>query len=311
VGRGAARALIEQIERPVRAAAKLAQHRDRPIRALAQQRELGAAIGAGLRVRQIDDGSDVASLDRRVGESKSLPTCPIAMVASRLTLLFIHALLDHAPLAVDRREKAVQVQVVAILDRGAVDLRDQPARAHQRVRIDPGALPHLNELRRRAARVSAFAAQTNRPSSVRTGARPRFNAPMTLVVMPEECQSIPMTAPNAGTKTGRQAMKQFVTAIVMHDRLNDHPASAAMRTDSQAAPGRHGAEDWRFRSVGSSNHRFHVTPPEGFSVLAIGTVPLRAQGRRASGWYDAFSYSMRSAANLCELNFWQHQITED
>jgi hypothetical protein len=33
------------------------------------------------------------------------------------------------------------------------------------------------------------------PSSFRSGVSPRLSAPMTLVVMPEECQSIPMTAP--------------------------------------------------------------------------------------------------------------------
>ncbi len=34
------------------------------------------------------------------------------------------------------------------------------------------------------------------PSSPATGASPRLSAPTTLVVMPDECQSIPMTAPN-------------------------------------------------------------------------------------------------------------------
>jgi hypothetical protein len=28
------------------------------------------------------------------------------------------------------------------------------------------------------------------------GDKPRFSAPMTLVVIPDECQSIPITAPN-------------------------------------------------------------------------------------------------------------------
>jgi hypothetical protein len=37
--------------------------------------------------------------------------------------------------------------------------------------------------------------QTWTPSSFCSGVSPRLSAPMTLVVMPEECQSIPMTAP--------------------------------------------------------------------------------------------------------------------
>ena len=40
------------------------------------------------------------------------------------------------------------------------------------------------------------------PSSPDSGASPRFSAPMTLVVMPEECQSMPMTAPNDWNQNG-------------------------------------------------------------------------------------------------------------
>jgi hypothetical protein len=36
---------------------------------------------------------------------------------------------------------------------------------------------------------------TWRPSSCSSGFNPRFSAPITLVVMPEECQSTPITAP--------------------------------------------------------------------------------------------------------------------
>ena len=40
------------------------------------------------------------------------------------------------------------------------------------------------------------------PSSSARGARPRFNAPITDVVMPEECQSMPITAPSAWNQKG-------------------------------------------------------------------------------------------------------------
>jgi hypothetical protein len=40
------------------------------------------------------------------------------------------------------------------------------------------------------------------PSSADNGFRPRFSAPTTLVVMPEECQSIPITAPNDWNQKG-------------------------------------------------------------------------------------------------------------
>jgi hypothetical protein len=44
--------------------------------------------------------------------------------------------------------------------------------------------------------------QTWTPSSPPSGVRPRFSAPMTLVVIPEECQSMPMTAPNDWNQKG-------------------------------------------------------------------------------------------------------------
>jgi hypothetical protein len=50
----------------------------------------------------------------------------------------------------------------------------------------------------------------------RQRARPRFSAPITLVVMPEECQSIPITAPK-----DCQAPEPLVAAIMVDDRLAD------------------------------------------------------------------------------------------
>jgi len=40
------------------------------------------------------------------------------------------------------------------------------------------------------------------PSSLCSGVNPRLSAPMTLVVMPEECQSMPMTAPKDWNQNG-------------------------------------------------------------------------------------------------------------
>lgn len=40
------------------------------------------------------------------------------------------------------------------------------------------------------------------PSSWARGPNPRFSAPMTEVVMPDECQSMPMTAPKAWNQSG-------------------------------------------------------------------------------------------------------------
>jgi hypothetical protein len=40
------------------------------------------------------------------------------------------------------------------------------------------------------------------PELGREGASPRFSAPITLVVTPEECQSIPITAPKDWNQKG-------------------------------------------------------------------------------------------------------------
>ena len=51
------------------------------------------------------------------------------------------------------------------------------------------------------------------------GASPRFRAPITLVAMPEECQSIPMTAPKDWNQNGcDRRRKKFIAAVVMHAR---------------------------------------------------------------------------------------------
>ena len=58
------------------------------------------------------------------------------------------------------------------------------------------------------------------PSSFSSGVSPRFSAPMTLVVMPEECQSMPITAPNDWNQNGcGEPAQQLVAAVVMDDRL--------------------------------------------------------------------------------------------
>ena len=50
------------------------------------------------------------------------------MIAASLPLRAVHALLHHHPMAVVGDDEAVQVELKAILHRGAVDLGDQPAR---------------------------------------------------------------------------------------------------------------------------------------------------------------------------------------
>ncbi len=128
--------------------------------------------------------------------TKSFSFLRMPMVAARLPLGVVHALLHHGPFAIVGDEESMKVELETILDRSTVDLGDQAACTRQCVR-------HRSRCARRAGGVRrascANAGRGRRKHECRArpcnGARPRFSAPMTLVVMPDECQSIPITAP--------------------------------------------------------------------------------------------------------------------
>ena len=125
------------------------------------------------------------------------------MIAPRLPALAVHALLHDDPVAVVGDDEAVQVEVEAVLHRRAVDLGDQPARLRQRRAVEADALADRDQLVRRLARMLAAPAADMDAELARAAASsPRFSAPITLVVMPEECQSMPITAPNDWNQKG-------------------------------------------------------------------------------------------------------------
>ena len=80
------------------------------------------------------------------------------VIAPRLTLLAVHALLHDRPVAVVGDDEAVQVEIEAVLHRGAVDLGDEPAGARERRAVEADALAERRQLVRRRARVLAAAA---------------------------------------------------------------------------------------------------------------------------------------------------------
>jgi hypothetical protein len=152
---------------------------------------LGAPIG------QIDDDALLHAIDCRVRLiDEVLQALGKPMIASCPTAIAIHALLYHDPIPGIGNNEAVQVKIEAILDRGTVNLSDQadsfwPLPRRRTPTRWPIATSSCGVCRECWPRPP----QTWTPSSMDSGARPRFSAPMTLVVMPEECQSIPMTAP--------------------------------------------------------------------------------------------------------------------
>src|ERR1043166_9888810 len=80
------------------------------------------------------------------------------VIAPRLSASAVHALLHDHPLAVVGGDEAVQIEIEAVLDRGAVDLGDEPTCARERAAVDAGALPDGDEFLRGLARMLAAAA---------------------------------------------------------------------------------------------------------------------------------------------------------
>ena len=80
------------------------------------------------------------------------------VIAAGLPALAVHALLHHHPLAVIGDDEAVQIEIEAVLHRGAVDLGDEPARRGQRRAVEADALADRDQLVRRLARMLAAAA---------------------------------------------------------------------------------------------------------------------------------------------------------
>src|SRR5207247_7355904 len=67
----------------------------------------------------------------KIGNGRRVP-----VIAARLTLVTINALLHDGPFAVGRHEETVQIEVESILHRGAVDLRDETARPCEVFAVD-------------------------------------------------------------------------------------------------------------------------------------------------------------------------------
>ena len=90
----------------------------------------------------------------------------------------------------------MEIEIEAILHGGAIDLGHQPACARQAISIDTRADAERQELIRCFAGMLAASAADMEPKLIVHRSKPAFESPMTLVVIPDECQSMPMTAPN-------------------------------------------------------------------------------------------------------------------
>ena len=97
-----------------------------------QQVELPQPRNLSPLVRQVDDFTLCRSVDRAVRlVDEALQGFRMPMVAGRLLLVAVHALVHDRPLPVVGHEEPVKIKVEAILDGGTVDLCDQTAGADQ------------------------------------------------------------------------------------------------------------------------------------------------------------------------------------
>src|SRR2546423_1556827 len=84
------------------------------------------------------------------------------VVAPCLALITVHALLYDRPFALVRHEETVQVEIEAVLHRGAVDLCHQPTRPDQRLAIEPESFAkHLEFFGRAPGMFAASTADVN------------------------------------------------------------------------------------------------------------------------------------------------------
>src|SRR5690242_1708270 len=105
-------------------------------------------------VGQIDDLALILAVDRGVWLIDEITErFRMPMITARIPLRAIHALLDDGPLAIIGYEEPVQVKIVAVLHRGAVDLGDEAACARQRGAVETNPHPKTVQLLRRLARM--------------------------------------------------------------------------------------------------------------------------------------------------------------
>jgi hypothetical protein len=191
-------------------------------------------------IDEIDDLAAPAPLDRRmraIDETREPGRQPV--IAPRLAQRLVHALLDDDPFAVVGDDEAMQVEIEAILDGGAVDLGDQPAGARQRRAIDAGARAHGQQFIRRPARLRTAAAADMQAELARQG---RQAALERAEHAGGDAGRVPVHAHHCAEglepERMRQASEKFVTPIVLDDRLGNQHAEPG---HAVAQPFRHAA----------------------------------------------------------------------
>ena len=152
--------------RPARKGGKFGNDTIRP--EAGQQFQLGAARGFGPLVREVHDFALCKTIDRTMRIfDEAFEVFGMPMVAASLLVDAVHALLHDRPLAVVGHEESVQIEIETVLNSGAVDLGDKPARARQQGTVKTDAFAQEAQFIRRFPRMLASAAADMNPQFTR------------------------------------------------------------------------------------------------------------------------------------------------
>ena len=199
----------------------------KPVRAeIGKKIQLLPPRGVGASVGEIDDDALPLALDRGVrliDEAREPLGQPV--VAARLPSLAVHALLHDDPAPIVGDDEAVQIEIEAVLHRGAVDLRDEPARPRQSVAVEADAIADRDEFAGRLARMRAASAADMEPEFARQG---REAALQRADDGSRDAGRMPVHAHDRAEGLEPEGMgeaaQEFVAAVFEDDRLGDHGA---------------------------------------------------------------------------------------
>jgi len=109
----------------------------------------------------------------------------------------VHPLLHDGPFPGFVNHEGVQVKLKTVSNGVVIDASGEPAGAGQFIAIQPDPAGEFSQLSGVRCECRPRPPQMAKPHSAKRGLSPRLSAPMTEVVMPEECQPIPITQPRA------------------------------------------------------------------------------------------------------------------
>jgi hypothetical protein len=182
---------------------------------------------------------------------KTFETFRMPVIAPRLALVAVHALLHHGPFAVVGDEKTVQIKLKTVLHGGAVNFRDETAGAGQRRAVETDALAQRRQFRWRAARMFS-------PAAADMNASLQRRQPALQCADHGRCDAgrVPVHSHHRAERLEpermRQPLQEFVAAVMVDDAGDDraergHPFAQPLRNPS--------AMERKIRAAGLSCHR--------------------------------------------------------